>query len=637
MKLSQDFSFKFRCWFGYFLFLLGLFMLMRLAIWLVYHPVFQTLSTSETMGAFGWGLLFDTSTIFLFGIPVFVLLWLPVRSAKHLKALHVYWCLLVVFFVCVLVSDFVYFPEAKRHMAEELLYIKNEIGFLVRYALTGYWWAFLLLAGFAAGFIKLGFMLINRFYKPTPQAAWKSIVAILCAVAVVFLGIRGRLHGKALSTRSLNQLSTSTAQGVLMSNGVFSAYHSLRRGQAQIQNPLPKEQAWAIAQELLSSPQETFTDPDYPLLRAVKTQKPLQPRNVFVVLMESWTPRYIDAYGNNQYGVTPNFDNLARQGVMFTNAYAVGVRSIFGIGASFAGVPLVPGIGQFSDGLELNAITSVARVLRQRGYYTAFMQSSLRSSYQMCSMAEHIFKFEESYGMEDLPQLMNYQAEQDFGYDYDLLQSAADKAAQAHAASKPFFIFTFTGTTHTPFNSTTKQFEKYPRTSEENKYLNTLFYADYSIGKLIERARQEGWLEDTIFMFVADHTLGLAQKGDDIYQKFRIPFVIYAPGFLAPRTIQYPVSQLDLIPTLFHLLNLTEPFSALGVDGLNPHITHRAFITEGGNLALITPEGFLRHDRSKGLESSLDKTSEEYARLEQEVLALDKSVTSLFQSNHWAK
>ena len=229
--------------------------------------------------------------------------------------------------------------------------------------------------------------------------------------------------------------------------------------------------------------------------------------------MESWTPRYIDAYGNNQYGVTPNFDNLARQGVIFTNAYAVGVRSIFGIGASFAGVPLVPGIGQFSDGLELNAITSVARVLRQRGYYTAFMQSSLRSSYQMCSMAEHIFKFEESYGMEDLPQLMNYQAEQDFGYDYDLLQSAADKAAQAHAASKPFFIFTFTGTTHTPFNSTTKQFEKYPRTSEENKYLNTLFYADYSIGKLIERARQEGWLEDTIFMFVADHTLGLAQKG----------------------------------------------------------------------------------------------------------------------------
>lgn len=254
----------------------------------------------------------------------------------------------------------------------------------------------------------------------------------------------------------------------------------------------------------------------------------------------------------------------------------------------------------------------------------------------MCNMAEHIFNFEESYGMEDIPHLLDYQAEQDFGYDYDMLQFAADKASEAHSANKPFFIFTFTGTTHTPFNITTPQFEKYPRTSEENKYLNTLFYADYSIGKFMERARQEGWLDNTIFVLMADHTLGLAQRGDDIYQKFRIPLVIYAPSMFVPRKVEYPVSQLDLIPTLFHLLNLKAPFSALGVDGLNPHIAHRAFITDG-NLTIITPEGFLRHDRSKGMESSLNKNSADYARLEQEVLALDKSVTSLFQNNHWAK
>lgn len=637
MKLPQDFAFKLRTWAGYFLLLLGLFAIVRLAIWIVYYPVFQTLTAAQTLNTFVLGLLFDTSIIFLFGAPVFVLWWLPVRSPKYLKALHVYWCLLMAFFVCVLVCDFVYFPEAKRHMAEELLYIKNEIGFLVRYALVGYWWAFLLLAGCVVGLIKVGFWLINYFYKPTPQAAWKSILTFVCVSLVVFLGIRGQVRGKALSMRSLNKLSSSTAQGVLMSNGVFSSYHSLRRTHAQTQNPMNKEQAFALTRQILASAQETFVDPKYPLVRQINTSGPAKDYNVFVVLLESWTPRYIDVYGKGQYGVTPYFDNLARQGVMFTSAYAVGVRSIFGIGASFAGVPLVPGIGQFSDGLELNTITSVARVLRKRGYYTAFMQSSLRSSYQMCSMAEHVFGFEESYGMEDFPALMNYQAEQDFGYDYDLLQFAADKASQAYADKKPFFIFTFTGTTHTPFNPTSAQFEKYPRTNEENKYLNTLFYADYSVGKLMERARQGGWLNNTIFVFMADHTLGLAQKEDEIYQKFRIPLVLYAPGILAPRIVQYPVSQLDLIPTLFHLLNLPETFSALGVDGLNPQIAHRAFITEGGNLALIAPEGFLRHDRSKGLESSLDKNSEAYARLEQEVLALDKSVTGLFQNNHWAK
>ena len=637
MKLPQDFTFKLRFWVGYVAVLLGLFSVVRLAILGTYYPVFQTLTTPEIVGAFVRGVLFDTSILFLFASPLLVLWWLPVRSANYLKAWHVYGCLVVLFLAGVLVADFVYFPEAKRHIAEELLYIKNEIGFLVRYALHGYWWALLLLAGVFAGLVKVGFRLIDRFYRPTPQPVWKSVVAFVSVCAVVFLGIRGQVSGKPLSMRSLNKLSTSTAQGVLMSNGVFSAYHSLRRGKAQTQNPLPTQQALALMQQLLSSPQETFTEPDYPLVRSIKTQKPLQKRNIVVILLESWTPRYIDAYGNHPYGVTPYFDALARQGVMFTNAYAVGVRSIFGIGASFAGVPLVPGLGQFSDGLELNAITSLARVLREEGYYTAFVQSSLRSSYQMCNMAEHIFHFEESYGMEDIPLLMDYRAEQDFGYDYDMLQFAAQKASVAHAEKKPFFIFTFTGTTHTPFNITTAQFEKYPRTTEENKYLNTLFYADYSIGKFMERARQEGWLDNTIFVLMADHTLGLAQRADDIYQKFRIPLVIYAPGLLTPRTVEYPVSQLDLIPTLFHLLSLKAPFSALGVDGLNPAIAHRAFITEGSNLAIITPEGFLRHDRSKGLESSLDKNSEDYARLEQEVLALDKSVTSLFQNNHWAK
>ncbi len=637
MKLPQDFSFKSRLWAGYFLVLLGLFTAARLAVWGAYHPVFQTLGPAQTIAGFVKGILFDTSVICLFGAPVFVLLWLPLRSVKFLKALHVLWCVAVVFFAFVLVADFVYFPEAKRHMAEELLYLKNEIGFLVHYTLSGYWWALLLLAGAFAGLVKAGFWLINRFYHPVPQAVWKSVLAFVLAGGLVFLGIRGQLSGKALSMRSLNALSSSTAQGVLMSNGVFSAYHSLRRGQAQIVNPMPKEQALVLTQELLSSPQETFVDPEYPLVRAVKTQGPAKPLNVLVVLLESWTPRYIDVYGQNGYGVTPYFDQLARQGVLFTNAYAVGVRSIFGIGASFAGVPLVPGIGQFSDGLELNAITSVARVLRGRGYYTAFMQSSLRSSYQMCSMAEHIFGFEESLGMEDLPQRMDYQAKQDFGYDYDLLQSAADKAQAAHEQKRPFFIFAFTGTTHTPFNATTPQFEKYPRTTDENKYLNTLFYADYSVGKLVERAQQEGWLNDTVFVFMADHTLGLAQTGDDIYQKFRIPLLVYAPGVLSPRSVTYPVSQLDLIPTLFHLLGLPEPFSALGVDSLNPQIAHRAFITEGGNLALITPQGFLRHDRSKGLESSFAPNSAAYEQLENEVLALDKSVTSLFQSNRWMK
>lgn len=639
-NIQEDF--KFKIWTGvcYLTGLLLLFTLIRLGIFATYYPVFSSLNTSEIVVGFLRGIQFDASIICLFAGPLLFAWFLPIRSVRYLKAIYVCWVLLFLFFVFVLAADFVYFPEAKRHMAEELLYIKNEIPFLVRYALQGFWWVLLLMSvGFWAA-VWGGVRIIEHFYKPVLKPLWQVVLLIVCVMALLLLGMRGHIgRGKPLSTRSLNALSSGIPQGVLMSNGVFSAYHALRRSHGRLENSMPQEEALAHTRQLLASKEEIFLDDAYPLMRAVqkKSSRGDNPKNVFVVLLESWTPRYIDAYGGGNYAVTPHFDKMVRSGVQFTNAYAVGVRSIFGLTAAFTGVPLVPGLVQFSDGLEMNNITSLARALRDRGYYTAFMQSSLRSSYQMCNMATHIFGFEESYGMEDFPKLMNYQAEQDFGYDHDLLQFAADKAAQAVQAQKPFLIFTFTGTTHTPFKITTPQFEKYPRTTEENKYLNTLYYADYAIGQLLARAEQEGWLNDTIFVFMADHTLGLAQKENEIHHKFRIPYVIYAPSMLPAQKIDYPVSQLDLIPTLFHLLDLSDPFSALGVDSLNARITHRAFITEGDIIALITPQGFIRHNREKGQESSAEKDTPVYKQMEQDVLALDKSVTSLLQSNRWMR
>ena len=639
MKLPQDFHFKYRLALSYVVCLLVCFFVFRLALWLVYSPVFESMSSGDVWQGFGRGICFDISVICLFCSPVFLLLFVPVRSARYLQTIHVLWCVLALFLLGILAADFVYFPEAKRHMADELLYVKNEIGFLLHYVWVHFWWALLLLAGLFAGSIKLGFMAINRFYKPRPVAAWKTVVAFLIVGGLLLLGLRGKVgHGKPLSMRDVHELASTSAQGTLMINGVFSAYQSLRRVESLNQNPLPKKEAISRARQMLADPSEIFPQEEYPLMRQLSDPKPPLKKNVFVILLESWTPQYIDSYSNAGYAVTPHFDKLAREGVRFSNAYAAGVRSIYGLAATFAGVPIIQGIPRFSDGLELNAITSIARMLRQRGYYTAFMQSSLRSSYQMCNMASHVFGFEESFGMEDMPHLLDYQAEQDFGYDYDLLMFAADKAKKAVQTGKPFFMFTFTGTTHTPFNQTTPAFDKYPRTTEINKYLNTLYYADYSIGQLIERAKQDGWFKDTVFVLMADHTMGQAQGRDNIYEKFRIPYVIYAPSLLKPKTVDYPVSQLDLIPTLLHLLHIPVPFNALGKNSLDHQGAHFAFITEGGsNIALITDQGFIRHNRIKALESSATPGTALYQQLETDLLSLDKSTTSLFQNNSWTK
>ncbi|MGN0024037.1 MAG: LTA synthase family protein [Candidatus Avelusimicrobium sp.] len=642
LKCWQDLHFKLKLILAWFVLFLIVFSAARYAVYYFYHPVFAALTAAEVWRGFIQGIRFDLSIVSFFCAPLVLVLLLPIKSPKYIKTVYVLWCILFVLTAGILTGDFIYFPEAKRHLAEEVLTVRNEIVFLLRVIFLQYWPALL---GLVLSFFALlwaGMRWISRSFRPAASSWWKTGTVCVLAAGLLFLGIRGHLgRGKPLSIRSLNLFSTSGPQAVLMMNGVFSLYHSTRKTQSVTSNPMPEEEAWQTAREILSSSNEKWTNDSYPLSRKIKNPRPAAVKNVFIVLLESWTPKYIDSFNLNgrKYGVTPNFDRIASGGVRFTQAFAVGVRSIFGLTSTFAGIPLVSGLTQFSDGLELNNVTYLARLLRQKGYYTAFMQSSKRSSYQMCSMATHIFGFEESYGMEDFPRLMDYTAPQGFGWDYDLLSFAADKASAVAKQGKPFFIFTFTGTTHTPFASTTSAFDKYPRTSDENKYLNTLAYADYAIGTLLEKARQEGWLKDTVFVFMSDHTISLAQQDDELYTKFRIPFVIYAPegkGVLKAREVDYPVSQLDLIPTLFHLLGLNNSFSAIGNDALDASAPHFAFITEGTNIAFIMQEGFVRHDRARLVESSSAADEALKRRLTHQALAIDKSVTSLLHANQWA-
>lgn len=83
------------------------------------------------------------------------------------------------------------------------------------------------------------------------------------------------------------------------------------------------------------------------------------------------------------------------------------------------------------------------------------------------------------------------------------------------------------------------------------------------------------------------------------------------------------------------MLHIHAPFSALGNDALDPKAPHFAFITEGTNLAFINADGYIRHDRLRTLESSAPEGSAARAQLEQNLLALDKSVLSLFENNRW--
>ncbi|MDR3257038.1 MAG: sulfatase-like hydrolase/transferase, partial [Endomicrobium sp.] len=205
-----------------------------------------------------------------------------------------------------------------------------------------------------------------------------------------------------------------------------------------------------------------------------------------------------------------------------------------------------------------------------------------------------------------------------------------------HKKGQPFFIYSFTGTTHTPFNPTTDKFEKYPRTSVENKYLNNLYYADYSIGHLIDNAKRDGYFDNTIFIFMADHIYGgFALTAGNTKERFRIPFVVYAPKILKPQQIDYAVSQADLIPSIYHLMGIEEPFAAVGTNIFDRSANHFALICDGMNIVLVEGQNYISSNRINIVESSINKNNDKYTLMNNTLLSLDKAITESIKRNRW--
>ena len=249
----------------------------------------------------------------------------------------------------------------------------------------------------------------------------------------------------------------------------------------------------------------------------------------------------------------------------------------------------------------------------------------------MCALASYL-GMQDSFGWEDIPQRLPYKEQAPFGYDYDALQFAADQIAKH--PNQPFMGMVFTGITHEPFVSTLPQFDKYPYDTWEHGFLNTLSFADWSIGELLARAKKDGWFDDTVFVFMADHTAG-PLPDNTLKSKFHIPLVIYAPSRYSAQERKEIVSQLDLVPTLYKIAGLTPRYTAFGRDMFDKAAPQLAMVSEGNNIGLITDQGAIRHTGEQLLTVEAYVPAFDADAAADTLLSLDKAAYVLLKDNRW--
>lgn len=227
---------------------------------------------------------------------------------------------------------------------------------------------------------------------------------------------------------------------------------------------------------------------------------------------------------------------------------------------------------------------SLGNVLKSKGYDTrfiyggrgyfdnmnAFFSGNGYDIVDQSSVADEEVGFENAWGMAD---------------EY-LYTQAIKSADNAYGRSKPFFFHLMTTSNHRPYTYPEGRID-IPSGSGRD---GAVKYTDWAIGDFLARVQDKPWFNDTLFVFVADHTASSAGKTTLPVNRYHIPMLIYNPARLAPQRIDKLASQIDIAPTLLGMLNMDYESSAFGKDIFHMRAEdERALIGNYQHLGLFTP------------------------------------------------
>ena len=312
-------------------------------------------------------------------------------------------------------------------------------------------------------------------------------------------------------------------------------------------------------------------------MRKISADKTEIKANVVIVLMESLSAKYLEmkepAPDGTLVKLTPNLDKLATQGLYLSNVYATGTRSVRGIESLTLAVPPLPGMSIVRRDNNEN-LRSVGSIFAEKGYENKWLYGGF-------GYFDNMNYFFANNGFEVVDRGTWDKGEVSFANawgacDGDTYKKLIKEADESYAKGKPFLSVMLSISNHRPY---TYPDENLPLKSGQHKRRGAVLYADYAIGQFIEEAKTKPWFDNTVFVFVADHTAGAAGKEEINLEGHRIPAIIYAPKLIKPQKIDTAVSQMDILPTLLGILNFDYVSSFWGQDILKPNYESRFFVS----------------------------------------------------------
>lgn len=552
---------------------------------------------SEWARIFAIGLIFDFAVL-----PWMLLPWalydaiLPKMGKSGLiykfdTAWSMFWgALYLSFFVVISVAEFTFWAEFSSRfdfIAVDYLVYTHEVIGNIRESYPVVLWL-LLITGSC--------LLITWFTWPrsknTQQSTWVfrwgnvMKISLFAAVGVMFVNMDTAKTSPNIYVQQLSE------------NGIYALFSAYRNNELEYNKYYSTQEPADLNKNiriLVKQPNAKFSSSEgiERNVRAYTSQKSV---NVVLVTIESLSADYLGVFGNKM-GITPELDELAKQGLLFTNMYATGTRTVRGLEALSIGTPPTPG-QSIVRRPKNNGIENLGEELKENGWNPYWVYGGYGFFDNMNAY----------FGANEYTVVDRTDAEEDgvsihgqniWGIaDEDLYTLSMTKMDEEYANGNRFFTHIMTTSNHRPYTFPENRIDL-PQKYREG----AVKYTDWAIGDFIRRSSTKPWFDNTIFIFVADHTAKAAGKTDLPVWRYHIPMIWYAPKLIKPGKMERLMSQIDVGPSLLGWLGVNYQSRFFGYDifNLEPG-RERAFIStyqklgymKGGRLVVLdankTPE-----------------------------------------------
>ena len=429
----------------------------------------------------------------------------------------------------------------------------------------------------------------------------KNLVVSLVMITLFVFGTRGSFKSATLNWGKA-YFSEYNFANQLTLNGTFSFsksyYYKLKKEKkGEIPKRFTLEEASKIVAENISNPQtDKKIAAKNPLLREVNTGKNEKKLNVVVVLMESWSQYGIKSIGGKKE-LTPNFDKLSKEGILFSDFYAAGGRSNRGIASVNISYPSPLDESVTKDTISSQEkFLSIANILKERNYSTHFVYGGDPHFDNMDGFLR-INGIDNIVGAEHFPRkdkIIKWGVPDDKLFDYGIEYMKNLK--------EPFFVNFFTLSNHPPYDSA-PDFKMDGDKNDPMYERDRLYmYSDFALGQFIEKVQKEKYAIDTLFVFVADHGVNLKEFVANDLKGFKIPLLLWSPNkeLLQPKVVAKAGSQVDILPTVMGVLGGTYKSASWGQDLNLENKFNYAFVSNGDAHGLVYGDNYYYESKMEG-------------------------------------